>query len=47
MNFIKFLAWFIGGLVGTMFLLSMINNNFIVSLFVACVLGFLGAKDET
>lgn len=45
MNFVKSLAWFIGGLVGTMLLINMISNHFIFSFFIALVLAYLGGKD--
>lgn len=46
MNFIKFLFWFIGGLVGVMLLRNLVSNPFIFSLFIALVLGYLGAKEN-
>jgi len=44
--YLKFLVWFIGGLVGTMLLINIITNPFIFSLFIALFLGFLGAREN-
>ena len=45
MTMIKFLVWFILGLIITTALVSLIKNPFIIGVIVAFVLGFLGARD--
>lgn len=45
MGLTGFVIWFISGLVGTMFLMILFQNYFIVSFIVALVMGILGAKD--
>lgn len=45
MSFVRFVVWFVVGLVGTAFISSMFKNPFIVGLMVGLLVGVLGAKD--
>lgn len=42
-----FIIWFTSGLIGTMFLQILFENEFLTSFIVACFMGFLGAMSGT
>lgn len=46
MSLFKFVIWFVLGLVGTAFLVSIVKNAFIVGFIVGLIIGILGAKDS-
>lgn len=45
MSFVKFVVWFIVGLVGTVALQMMFKNPFVLGVIAGFIMGVLGAKD--
>lgn len=45
MGFVKFVMWFIVGLIGVLALETFIDNSFVTAFVVAAIVGILGAKD--